>query len=284
MYQRAHDDCLATMSDISILLARLYLGLPFAYVHFNDGELGAAMRTSGKVPNGKTHYSAELKAAVRRAMNATHPYLYTGLPCPNEFKMHHAKALELVRTEKARRTTATIFINGNYKFVLPLLPCIIHHRQLHRGSRLHMLVSTAANMTLFHSQTELVPYTVIRTPPTDSVRAFSTILLKATLFEPGDIVVVESGVLGRLLVAEWVAMRPDTTFLEIGSFFDPQLGFRKIAYHRGGWAPGCAERSDQHIRGFEPMKQCLEDGLAFTLKIHESRNSASSWFLANWTG
>ena len=31
---------------------------PVAFVHFNDGELGAAMKTTGRVPNGKTHYSS----------------------------------------------------------------------------------------------------------------------------------------------------------------------------------------------------------------------------------
>jgi len=57
------------MSDVSILLARLHLGIAFAFVHFNDGELGAAMKTTGRASNGKQHYSAELRTAVRKALN-----------------------------------------------------------------------------------------------------------------------------------------------------------------------------------------------------------------------
>ena len=259
MVRRANEACRATMSDVSILLARLHLGIPFAFVHFNDGELGAAMKTTGRASNGKQHYSPELRTAVRKAMNTTSPNLYMGLPCPNEFRLHHANALWLAKnTEEARRTSATLFANGNYKTVLPLLPRLICDRQTFQGSRLHMFVSTTANMTSFTAETGLHPHTVVRTPPTDSVRAFSPMLLKAQLFDPGDVVLIETGVLGRLLVVEWVKMRPQTTFLELGSFFDPQLGFRKLAYHRGGWAPGCANYLDQRVKGFEVMERCFD--------------------------
>ena len=197
---------------------------------------------------------AELRTAVRKAMNTTSPNLYMGLPCPNEFRHHHANALWLANnTEEARRTSATLFVNGNYKAVLPLLPRLICDRQTFQGSRLHMFVSITANMTSFKAEAGLHPRlacTVVRTPPTDSVRAFSpTGCCKSAALRPRRHRPDRDGSARETSRRRMDESAAANYVLELGSFFDPQLGFRKLAYHRGGWAPGCANYLDQRVKG-----------------------------------
>ena len=106
------------MDDVTILLARLALGIPFAYVHFNEREVHAALHARGSVPNGAQRFSPALREAMRAAMNTSHPHLYVGVPCRAEFPREHLSALQLVSTESARQTAATVLINGNFPLLM----------------------------------------------------------------------------------------------------------------------------------------------------------------------
>ena len=60
-------------------------------------------------------------------------------------------------------------------------------------------------------------------------------------FCSSDIILLMCGPLGRVLAAEWNWLRPDMTFLEIGSLFDPTIGAdlvnwgRKYELFHPGW-------------------------------------------------
>ena len=102
---------------------------------------------------------------------------------------------------------------------------------------------------------------VLRAPPSNSFSAYSALKDAYRSFRAGDVVVLCGGVLGRLLVAEWVELRPSTTFLELGSFFTPALGDVGMQlYHRDGrWRPACSTQRDDGLNKdvFAPMRQCL---------------------------
>ena len=92
------------MNDISILLARLALGLPFAYAHFNEGEVRAALQSKGSVLSHLQRYSQDLKGKMRMAIGRSHPHFYVGLPCRAEFPRDYLSALSLVSGGRERRT------------------------------------------------------------------------------------------------------------------------------------------------------------------------------------
>jgi hypothetical protein len=52
------------------------------------------------------------------------------------------------------------------------------------------------------------------------------------LSRSGDVVLIMCGPLGRILSSEWTWLRPDVTFLEIGSFFDTTTSQREYALHK----------------------------------------------------
>ena len=255
------------MNDVTILLARLALGIPFSYVHFNEGEVHAALHATGAVPNRAQRFSPALREAMRAAMNAAHPNLYAGVPCRAEFPREHLSALQLVSTESARRTAATLFINGNFPLLMTAkggLFVDLLRRRAQGEHSLHLVASEAADIVRFSAATRLVPKTVVRTPKRDSFARRDNVSREALpQFDDGDIVIVCTGALGRILVTEWTRLRPQTTFLELGSFFDPEFGFRALAYHRqvrGGapWAPGCGSKHDRTATSMAPLQQCLK--------------------------
>ena len=255
------------MNDVTILLARLALGIPFSYVHFNEGEVHAALHATGAVPNRAQRFSPALREAMRAAMNASHPNLYAGVPCRAEFPREHLSALQLVSTDSARRTAATVFINGNFPLLMTAkggLFVDLLRRRASGGHSLHLVASEAADVARFSATTRLVPKTVVRTPKRDSFASRDRVSREAlSQFGDGDIVIVCTGALGRILVAEWTRLRPQTTFLELGSFFDPEFGFRALAYHRqvrGGapWAPGCGSKHDRTATSMAALQQCFK--------------------------
>lgn len=252
------------MNDVSILLARLAVGLPFAYAHFNEGEVRAATQSTGHVPSRKQHYSPELRAAMAQAFATVHPHFYIGLPCRVEFPREYMSALKLTpRTSMPRHTPATLFINGNYKPVGSLLPQLLHWRTRGQGrtGSLHLVVSHAANLSLFEERTGLQPKTVHRVPTTDAFSALERLVGIDEVFVGGDVIILCAGVLGRLLTAKWVGRRPNTTFLELGSFFTPELGDTRLQrYHRDSrWRPACSQYTDVSLdqEVFAPMRECL---------------------------
>lgn len=276
---RARAICRGDMNDLSILLAKLALGLPFSYVHFNEGEVRAAIQTSGRVASGKQSYSTELKSLMRRAMNTTHPRLHVGLPCRAEFAREYLAALTLVprgtHGERDRRTTATLWINGNFPVARDFVPRLLHWRTTDgpgRTGSLYLVVSEQANVTRFTERTRLQPKLVLRVPARESVRAHGSLRDAYQSFAAGDLVVLCSGVLGRLLVPDWVSRRPKTTFLELGSFFNQHFGDVQLqAYQRKVLTPGCSTQRDRRLddTAFSGIRRCLEG-----MREHKARSLA----------
>ena len=141
---RAVADTAGTMDDVSILLSRLALGLPFAFTHFMDGEIGAlTWRPPGKhnctiwsflrttnctaqaTPNLNQVYSAELQGAIGRAMRTEHPLLYAGVPCTQVQRGIARKALRVIPDPFRHRTLGALFHDGNYGGLCHILALLL---------------------------------------------------------------------------------------------------------------------------------------------------------------
>ena len=124
---------------------------------------------------------------------------------------------------RTQRTSAVIFINGNYELTRPLLPKLLS-RRASRGARVHLVLSQNASVDAFCASTSVPVASVVRVP---SVNAFPSAYEAHrggwTRYRTGDIVLLLCGPLGRLLAVEWFLQQPSATFLELGSFFDPEL-------------------------------------------------------------
>lgn len=84
------------------------------------------------------------------------------------------------------------------------------------------------DVTSFEQHTGLHPKTITRVSGTDAFPAGYEQNINNTQHHlPGDIVIICAGTLGRILAVEWFLQNPNTTFLELGSYFDHKL-FGKI--------------------------------------------------------
>ena len=264
---RAAASCSGLMDDVSILLSRLALGLPFAYVHFSDGEVTASNWTAcipttpglckwhfKGTPNGNQRYSDKLTIAVRSSMATSHPRLYAGIPCPAVHPALAHAARHLVPNRFGHRTSSVLFHDGNYAAMCHLLPELLRRAQTF-GKGIHLVVNHGAESTRFISALRLSPLrSVVGVSSTHSFSAYGRLWNATKDYVAGDIVILCCGMLGRLLATAWIQQRPDTTFMELGSHFNPALFSSpsrfnkmpqvKLAYHRavhttGGAGQGC---------------------------------------------
>lgn len=138
-------------------------------------------------------------------------------------------------------TAATVFINGNYLMARQALLRLLPER------RLHMIVPDDANMTRFSMRTGLHPNRIEPVPSTEAFpKAFDR--LKALQWEHGDVVVIIAGMVGRILASTYFSKFSNTTFLELGSFFDRDFYHRSkgARYYHGNTRPSCMWQGDTH--------------------------------------
>jgi len=214
----------STRCDVQLLFQRLIARIPFSYVHFNDGEILAMKRSTGRTDRGMQILSKELQHSMLKAFKRERPGLVFGLPCSLEFKDASEFAARTLQNHNSsvERTLATVFINSNYQDSKEVL---VEYLKRNPDRNVHMVVSNIANMTSFEEHTGLRRLkSITRVPPTNAFpMGYATHINRTEHHLPGDIVIICAGPLGRILGVEWFLQRPETTYLELGSFFDLEL-------------------------------------------------------------
>ena len=245
------------MKDMVPLLARIALGHPLAYAHYNDGEARAAASATGTCcqirgdPKSGQMLSERLQTLMRAAIGTNVENFIVGLPCTLEFaSMKTALQRHLPPKGNSRlseSTSSTILINANYAIAHALLPAILQKR----NARVHLFVSDAANATAFAEKTGIHPASVQTLPLHAAFPVGYDGHVEAWRnFQPGDIAILCAGPVGRLLAPEWFRNAPKTTVLELGSFFDPELDQPITAgtpyqMHPDTWKPSCEFDGDR---------------------------------------
>ena len=115
---------------------------------------------------------------------------------------------------------ATLFIDQNFEAARRWLPQLL----LRRAARVHLVVSTRADVQRFTRCTGISPVGVMRVTATDAFpHGMDTHASAWTSFASDDVVILCAGPLGRVLAVHWFQKQPLATYLELGSFFDPEL-------------------------------------------------------------
>jgi len=259
------------MNDVVPLLARLALRQPLVFAHYNDGEARAAANDKGMCCPIRTDsksgqpLSPRLRDLMRGAIGTNVPNFLVGLPCEKEFsgmKRELSGYLPPADARQSQPTSSTILINANYATAHALLPAILqrHHAS---GRRVHLLLSDAANATVFAQATGITPASVMTLPLHAGFPAGYDAHRDAWKgFGEGDVVLLMAGPVGRLLAPEYFKHAPTTTVLELGSFFDPELGQPVKAgtpyqMHPGTWRPSCEFDGDRAAELSESERTCL---------------------------
>ena len=194
-------------------------------------KLGSMLKDQGVTDRGLQRRSTALATALTKALRTDRHGLIVGVPCRREVPFLHRTAMRQVQNAtRTRVTTATLFINGNFANARQLIPAILRRR----GARVHLVASAASDARRFSSCTGIAPVRVLHAPARDAFPVGLRVLRDEwQSVAPGDVVLLCAGPLGRLLAVEWHAKQPGATYLELGSFFDPDLAASTFFSGRG---------------------------------------------------
>jgi hypothetical protein len=207
---------------------------PFAINRFNDGEMGVILNTHGVVSRGDQKSSTYLKLKLLEAVTYRHYNYFVGMP-DRKFKSAYDNAKMIVGDYK-NITSSVIFHDDNWT---DALRGIVKNADkfdniVWVGSRKH--------------DTGRLPFRIdrhITTRHKDSFKEYGKI--RSHQIEPGSLVFVSCGPLGRILTKEWFEWDRSLTILEVGSVFDPMT--------QNVWRPYQKRQRGEMTRLLEYWKQ-----------------------------
>jgi hypothetical protein len=218
--------------DVQVFLHMLSNCVPFGFARFNDGEMSAIRTTAKHISRGYQKVSETLTIALTEALEYRQENYWKGMPCSTCFPDHYEVAKKIVG-DYPYLTQATVFTNRHHKEFMSDFPASLEGRSLaivHGES--HDIYKLNEQLKLsFHS---------IPVPDMNSWDANQEVLPRHFEFHDGTVVLLSCGPLSRILVRAWFEIRPDCTFIDTGSLFDPWVRGVSYKYHQGKTKP-CEE-------------------------------------------
>jgi hypothetical protein len=197
---------------------RLYLEsrTPFAFVHFNDGEMTfiKQFREGDHRPNWfgrkQNRYNPDLGAHLVAALQHRQNNYFAGVPCPNCHPDLRRLADEV--RPKDGMTVPAMALHHN----LAHLPALLARM---RDRRIFWFKNAFQDPILFRALGLSLEDTDITNVPFREAHALYG-EMQGRRFPEDAIVLMSCGMLAKILIPHWFAANPRTTFLAIGSAMD----------------------------------------------------------------
>lgn len=224
------------MDKINNILDNLRNNIPQALVRMNDGEAQAIVQPGCTVARGDQHIPQDLSDALREAIQHEQENYWIGLPCEvcATGKWYH-KIKHLVRPDYEYLTKAVVTTNHNWKLFVEEFP------KAAKNKTVYWVGSTNHDLNKLTNKLGINIKRWITTPSRNAWSEIETLELGYEEFNSGDIVLLSCGPTSRILVKRWFEKRPDCTFLDVGSAFDPWTRNVWHSCHKGTLEPckGC---------------------------------------------
>lgn len=221
------------MRAIHDLLQNLNDFRPFALTRFNDGEMNGIIKPprTYTAARGDQPVHQELRNKLKEALIHEQDGYYKGIPCSQCFPDLHEKSLEIINPNYPFITKAVVQTNRNLQLVVSQLGRLLS------GRRVIWAGGNDQDLRRLH-YAGIKVYGRIELPTQDAWSEFDT--LKDAKFKSNDVVLLSCGPLAEVLIYEWYRENPETTFIDIGSVFDPLT--RNVWYRcHMGTLPPCKE-------------------------------------------
>ena len=202
------------LDQMEIFLYLLQRNIPFAYAHFNDGEMTMMMDNTISPLSLEQKASRELSIKLINAFTHKQMNYFPGSPCSLCYPKLRKHADEL-RARSNVSWHALSFHHTKTVYFRPLIESL-------RNKKLYWIINEKHNLAvsgqcgLDVSSTLIIPRLNAFDAYTDIHRAYNT-------FEDNAIVLLLCGCVGRVLAQEWFHLRPKVTFLCLGSYFDSHI-------------------------------------------------------------
>lgn len=203
---------------------------PFAYVSIADGEMGAISEGEGYTTSKKYQIiTKELQGEIKKALLHRQENYYVGICC-DQWKVAK-KEKEMVGDYK-NLTYAWIFQMVNWHKTIRELTNLLGNR------RVVWIGGQDQDVTK-------LPFNVEMSIGVPAKEAWSiNDRMAVRYFEPGDIVLVSAGCNAVAWIYNWFQEFKDTTFIDIGSTFDPftRNVWRRYQIDPNHYCSGCKNK------------------------------------------
>jgi hypothetical protein len=219
------------MNRISEILKNLENGVPQALARFNDGEMGGIEMVGFIAARGDQRIDQSLHDALKEAIQYEQERYWVGIPCQFCFPRMHKLARSLVREDYEWLTSAVVTSNRNWKLFVQRFPAAV------KGKAVEWV--SGADQDLGKLDFKVGAHTVLRRK--NSWSQYDAVKDLCDRLAPGTVVVLSCGPMARVLVRRWFERRPDCTYLDLGSCFDPFTRNVRHRCHTGDLPPceGC---------------------------------------------
>ena len=202
------------LDQMKIFLYLLRRKIPFAYAHFNDGEMTMMMDHTVSPLSLEQKASRELSTKLVKAFTHKQMNYFPGSPCSLCYPKLHTHANEL-RSHANVSWHALSFHHTKTVYFRPFIESL-------RNQKLHWIINERHNLARM-KEFGLDVSNTLMVPRINAFDAYADIHYAHDTFEDGSIVFLLCGCLGRVLAQEWFHLRPNVTFLCLGSYFDSHI-------------------------------------------------------------
>ena len=215
----------ALMRQSSRLLELVSNRVPWALARFNDGEVKAMLSSNvgEKTARDDQEINQSLVDKLNWAFNQRFDNLWLGLPCSVCWPSERAYLGGKIEKNYPYQTLAVVQTNRNWDDWITKLPPLLKNRSV--------VWVSGEDQDLNHlkSKVGIVARDHWKLPTTNVWQSeYEKLSEKYDEFETGDIVFLSCGPMATVLAVEWFLRRPDCTFIDIGSTFDP---FTRNVWH-----------------------------------------------------
>lgn len=208
--------------DIMNLFAN---NVQFAFNRFNDGEMMGICKIGSIIARGDQIVNQSLHDKLIEAIQHQQENYWIGKPCGKCFPGLRQKYDELVSVNYPYQTHAVQFCNNGYwnRFIEDF-PKYSQNRKI-------LWISGDDVKAPLNINGKRIANVINQTPVNshNSWGDYERIKDKVNYIETNSIVILTCGPLSRVLTYEWFRLRPDCTFFDAGSLFDP---FTRNVWHR----------------------------------------------------
>ncbi len=202
--------------SVEAILQKLKDRKPFAFAHFNDGELTFIKKHLEEdkketwYGRGQQKYTSALGELLTESIQIDDENFFVGVPCSTCWSEHRDLANKLRSGMKNTIPAMVFHHNLNY------LPSIIG--QLHNRT-CYFIANEKQDFSLLEKLgVNVIEKNRINVPFVNSYLLFEE--LKNKKFEEGSVVILTCGMLAKILIPELYKRNPETSFIALGSSMD----------------------------------------------------------------
>jgi len=203
---------------------------PFAYGRFNDGEMMGIIQQGSVVARGDQIIDQSLHLALRDAITHKQKNYYIGIPCEKCYPKYNRVANNLIG-DYDFKVSAVALTNRNWaRFISEI-------SEVMPGKNVRYVSGHDQDLSFIRKHLNFNVMDHIKLNSKNSWASVSKILGYISEIKDGDIVFISLGPTARVLVKEWFKIKPNATFIDIGSVLDP---FTRDVWHNchKGWGYG----------------------------------------------